>query len=138
MGKMKEVLENIRKEVEELEIGQALDEAVGVEVYKLRKVSKVRKVREPLSKKVLGESAWVSADNRPILLPKFSTVDFVATLTLEATDAVVSIRRYGNGLYEYENLKDYEGIVLTGKSMAEVVAKGTLFTARANKFAKGE
>lgn len=137
MGKMKERLLEIMEAVQGMEVGPVLDEAVGKEVYKLRKVSKARKVRDPFAKTVLGTSNWVSADNKPILLPKFSTVAFVAVLTLDATDAKVVISRTGAENYKYSFLNEYDGIEFTGKTMAEVVAKGSLFHARAQKLEQG-
>ncbi|SCY88756.1 hypothetical protein [Alkaliphilus peptidifermentans] len=123
-------IDEILDQVMRLEVGQPLDEAIGLEVFKLKKNNILLDVKDVFSGKVVGQSNWTTADGTPIFIPKFSTVPFVGCLMIEDLDAIITIERKKKGTYGAK-FGGHEGsnVFIEAATFPEAIARAALFEA---------
>lgn len=129
-------LGKLKDSVQEPKLGSELDAIIAVEVFQMVHNEDEQEVKDINTGSVIGKSKWTAKDGTPVMLPKFSTVPFIASLILEDFDFEVTIKRKKGGQCSIK-FTNGSNVAIKGERFAEAIARGVLFESRYNAVKKG-
>lgn len=136
--KIGEVDKRIVDSVLNLEAGYFLNKRVALDVCGFKYEDKRRKVRNPKTHKVVGESKFRIPDGRPAMLPPSSQDANIAGILMKEVKNDMDIHFDAKNEKFTVMLDQVDGIQVEGKSFAEVVSKALVVLAYCNKIEGAE